>query len=116
MIMLMYVTDRDDTERTGCPNCFHRPHLPSSRKDFANGKSLIVFGADCKPAFTSEISRRGVGFAPLGAIVDHFGSHLPGCVNLNCIVSYLTHCLLVSWLILLCKIRNLAGAPKRTVR
>jgi hypothetical protein len=31
-------------------------------------------------------------------------------------VPYLTHCLLVSWLILLCKIRNLYGVPKRTMR
>jgi hypothetical protein len=37
-------------------------------------------------------------------------------VDLQCIVPYLTHCLLVLWLILLCKIRNLAGAPKRTVQ
>ena len=32
------------------------------------------------------------------------------------IVPYLTHCLLVSWLILPNKIRKLTGAPKRTVR
>jgi hypothetical protein len=42
-----------------------------------------------------------------------WGRYIGFClrVDLNCIVSYLTHCLLVSWLILLCKIRNLAGRP-----
>jgi hypothetical protein len=37
-------------------------------------------------------------------------------LDLNCIVSYLTHCLLVSWLILLYETRNMYGAPEWIVR
>jgi hypothetical protein len=37
-------------------------------------------------------------------------------IDSDFILPYVTHCLLVSWHILPCKIRNLYGAPKQTVR
>jgi hypothetical protein len=74
MMVLMHCTDRDTTERTGCPNGFAEPGHPDSRTDFTDGKSQMVFGASAEPTFTSEISRRGVAFAPIGAMVDHFAN------------------------------------------
>jgi hypothetical protein len=59
---------------------------------------------------------RGVPTYPIG-IAERWHRNRPSLAKeRNPAYYFLYHCLLISWLILLCKLRKLYGAPKRTVR